>query len=107
MKQYCPHCHTEIRLRDLPHQGLFSSHRVCPACSGRFTPDPDTKCRQAFCLIIALIALVSTLLLYFDDTGWLVSALASYVALGLLIAWGNRKMFLVPYQGKRNKRDAP
>lgn len=105
--QRCPHCHTEVRLRDLPHQGLFSSDRVCPTCGDRFTPDPDTKCRQALCLVLALIALAFTLLLYYDDTAWLLPALASYVALGLWMAWGNWKMFLVPTKNKRNKNDAP
>lgn len=97
----CPHCQIEIRVRELPHPGLFSNFRVCPGCGGRFTVDTDTRIRQAICLPIALISLAFTILLYFRGTDWLAPSLASYVALGLLIYWGNRQLFFVPYKPDR------
>jgi ribosomal protein S27AE len=96
--QTCPHCSTEIILRELPHQGLFENFRICPKCGGSFTADSDTKLRQAMFIIIALVSLAFTVFLYFGSGKWLVPALASYVVLGLLVFWGNRKMFLVPYK---------
>lgn len=99
----CPHCDTEIIVRELPHQGLFKSDRVCPECAGRFTADTDTKYRQAFFLVILLISLVFTLFLYYEDKGWLIPALTSYIALGLLLFRGNRKVFFVPYKKGHKK----
>jgi uncharacterized protein (DUF983 family) len=101
--QRCPHCRTEVIVRELPHQGFFKSYRVCDKCGGSFTADADTKYRQALFIVIALISLAFTLFLYYEDTGWLVPALTSYVALGLLTYWGNKKMFFVPYN-KDQKR---
>ncbi len=94
--QRCPHCSTEIQIRKLPHPGLLQNYRVCPGCGGRFTVDSDTKYRQAVFIVVAMISLVFTLLLYFDDPAWLSPALASYVVLGLLLYWGNKKVFFVP-----------
>ena len=93
----CPHCQTVVIMKELPHQSVFASFRACPECEGLFTPDTDTKIRQALCILVALIALVYTLCLYFDTNGWLVPAISSYVALGVLIYRGNKKMYLVPY----------
>ena len=92
----CPHCGLEVRVRELRHQGLFKSFRTCPDCGGSFTVDTDTKYRQAACIFIAVISLAFTILLYFRDTEWLIPALVSYAILGLLIYWGNRKLFFVP-----------
>jgi len=89
-------------MRELPHPGLFANFRICPACSGSFTADPDTKLRQALFLIVALVSCVFTVSLYFGSNKWLIPALASYVVAGLLLYWGNKKMFLVPY--KKDKR---
>ncbi|PLX82173.1 MAG: hypothetical protein C0616_02805 [Desulfuromonas sp.] len=96
----CPHCGSVIVLKELPHRGVFDSCRTCPQCGGSFTVDKDTKVRQALFIVVALISLVFTVLLYFGDRGWLFLALGSYVALGGLIWWGNRKVYLVPCQKK-------
>lgn len=103
--QTCPHCNIEIRVRELPHQGLFETFRVCPNCEGRFTVDTDTKYRQATCILIAVISLVFTILLYFRVSEWMIPALLSYVVLGLFIYWGNRKLFFVPYEKDQNRTD--
>ena len=92
----CPHCSLEIRVRELRHQGLFKNFRICPNCGGRFTVDTDTKHRQAAFIVIAVISLALTLLLYDRDAKWLIPALVSYVVLGLLIYWGNKRVFFVP-----------
>lgn len=47
---------------------------------------------------MALVSLVFTVFLYFDGTAWLLPALVSYGVLGLLLYWGNRKVFFVPYR---------
>ena len=47
--------------------------------------------------------MVFTLLLYYENVDWLIPALASYVALGLILYWGNKKVFFVPYEKDRNK----
>ena len=101
--QRCPHCRTEIILRELPHQGLFRSDRVCPQCNGNFTVDTDTKRRQALFIITLLISLFFTLLLYYNVTRWLILARTSYLALGLLLYWSNKKVFLVPYNNAQDK----
>ena len=88
----------DIRVREIPHQGLFKSFRICPNCERSFRVDIDTKCRQAACLVIAVISLAFTILLYFLGSEWLTPTLVSYVALGLLIYWGNRQLFFVPYK---------
>ena len=98
----CPHCSLEIRLRELQYQGLFKNFRICPNCRGSFTVDTDTKYRQAIFIFIALISLVFTILLYFQGSDWLFPALISYVILGLLIYWGNKQLYLVPYQKNQN-----
>lgn len=83
-------------LNALPYQGLLANFRVCPECGGTFTADPDTKIRQGLFIVVALLSLVFTVFLYFNSSGWLVPSLSSYLALGLLIYWGNIKMYLVP-----------
>jgi hypothetical protein len=105
--QQCPHCSAEIRVRELPHPGLLQDYRICPKCGGSFTADADTKYRQALFIVVALISLVFTLFLYFEDTaGWLIPALSSYIVLGLLLYWGNKKVFFVPYnKGKYPAND--
>lgn len=103
--QTCPHCNIEILVRELRHQGLFNNFRICPDCGGRFTVDTKTKQRQAAFIVIAIISLVFTLLLYYQDSKWLTPALVSYVVLGLLIYWGNKKVFFVAYNEDRNKTD--
>ena len=94
----CPHCNIEIRIRELPHQGLFYSFKVCPDCGGSFTVDTYTKYRQAAFIFVLFISLGFTLLLYFRGTGWMIPALVSYVVLALIIYWGNRQLFFVPYE---------
>jgi hypothetical protein len=102
----CPHCNIEIRVRELPHQGLFKSFRICPSCGESFTVDADTKFRQAALIIIAVISLAFTILLYFRGSEWMISALVSYVVLGILVYWGNRQLFFVPYEeGKKSTND--
>ncbi len=96
----CPHCSHEIRIKELPHQGYFKSFRICPNCEGRFTVDTDTKYRQAICIFLAIVSLAITMLLYFDGTRWLVSAIFSYVILGLIVYWGNKRLYFVPYKNK-------
>jgi uncharacterized protein (DUF983 family) len=102
--QKCPHCRTEIILRELPHQGFLKSNRLCPQCGGSFTVDKDTKYRQAFFIVILLISLVFTLFLYFDETDWLLPALLSYFAVGILLYRANKKVFLVPYNKDQNEK---
>ena len=100
--QICPHCSIKIRIKKLHYQGLFNSFRMCPDCGGKFTVDTDTKYRQTACIVISLISLVFTILLYNGNSKWLIPALVSYVVLGLLIYWGNKKVFFVPYQKGKN-----
>lgn len=93
-------------MRELPHQGLFKNFRICPNCKGSFTPDINTKYRQAKFIFILIISLVISLLLYLDGTRWLIPAFFSYVILGIILYWGNKRMFLVPYpNGRENNND--
>jgi len=94
----CPHCKTEIIIKELPHQGLFDSNRICPECCGSFTVDADTKQRQYYLIIIILISLIFTLFLYFDGNDWLVPAIISYIVFTALLYWGNKKLYYVPYK---------
>ena len=96
--QTCPHCNIEIRVKELPHQGLFKSFRICPNCGGCFTADTKTKHRQAISIFIAVVSLILTLLLYFQGSEWMIPAIVSYVILGIIIYWGNKHVFFVPYQ---------
>lgn len=98
----CPHCKHEIRINELPHQGFFDSFRICPECGGSFTADSDTKYRQAIAIFIAIISLLLTIMLYLDSTEWLLPAIVSYAALGLLIYRGNKCIFFVPYNNGKN-----
>jgi len=105
--QRCPHCSEEIRIRELPHPDLVRNYRICPHCGGSFTVDPDSKRRQAVFLVITLISLVVTLLLYFAGTAWLIPAVISYILAGAVLYWGNRKVYLVPYnKGQKSDSDA-
>jgi hypothetical protein len=40
------------------------------------------------------------MLLYFRGSHWLIPALASYIILGVLIYWGNKRVLLVPYKDR-------
>ena len=100
--QTCPDCNIEIRVRELRHQGLLKNFRICPNCGGSFTADTDTKYRQAICIFIAIISLAITMLLYFEGKEWLIPAIFSYVILGLIIYWGNKRIFFVPYKNDQN-----
>ena len=104
----CPHCHNDIVVRELPHPGLFANYRICPNCEGRFTVDHRTKRNQAVALVIALACLALTILLYSRGSEWLVPALISYVALSVLIYWGNKHVRFVAYgeaDSDRQERD--
>ena len=105
--QICPYCKCEIRLNELPHQGLFSSFRICPQCGEKFTVDGKTKVRQAFFIIIALISLTFTGFMYFKGQEWLMPSISSYIILGVLVYWGNKKLFLVPYGKNRTTNNEP
>lgn len=94
----CPHCGNEIRVRELPHQGWFENFRICPDCGGAFTVDTKTRRRQAFCLVLAVIALILTLMLHFEGASWLLPAVVSYAVLGLGIYLGNRRVRFVTYR---------
>ncbi len=76
---------------------MWANFRVCPDCGGRFTVDADTKRRQAVAICVAIISLALTILLYFRGAQWLIPALVSYAVLGLIIYYGNRRVFLVPF----------
>ncbi len=94
----CPHCAHSIVLNELPHPSLFANYRVCPSCQELFTIDKDTKYRQVFSLVVALVSLIFTLLLYFEGNEWLIQAIISYIILGLIVYRGNKQLYLVPYQ---------
>ena len=104
--QRCPHCNIDICIRELKYQGFFKGFRICPNCKGCFTVDPKTQYRQAVFIIIAIISLVLTILLYFKGSKWLIPALVSYVILAILIYWGNKKVFFVPYDKDQNSTNA-
>jgi predicted RNA-binding Zn-ribbon protein involved in translation (DUF1610 family) len=91
----CPHCNDAIIMRQLRHQGLFATHRICPHCGKAFTVDRDTRRRQAVCLAVALFSLVFSILLYTGIGAWLLPALLSYVVLAILIYHGNQRVRLV------------
>jgi hypothetical protein len=101
----CPHCHKGVVMRELRHPGLFANYRRCPHCGCCFTVDPDTRWRQALCIVIAFISLLFTTMLYLDDSSWLSPALLSYAALAILIYHGNKKVFLVPWSRDENRDD--
>lgn len=101
----CPHCDIEICIRELRHQGVLKNYRICPNCRERFTVDIDTKYRQAFCIFIAVISLVFTILLYERNFEWLIPSLVSYVVLGWIIYWGNTKVFFVSYKKGWSQRN--
>ncbi len=94
----CPHCGSDVAVRKLVHQGLFASYRTCPDCGGHFTVDAKTRQRQAVALVVALAALVLTLLLNFQGVKWLGPAVVVYTVLGALVYWGNKRVRFVPVQ---------
>lgn len=100
--QRCPHCNIEIRVRELPHQGIWKNFRICPGCGGYFTVDTKTKYRQAIFLLIAVVSLILTLLMYYQGSEWMIPAIVSYIILGIVIYWGNKHVFFVPYQEDRD-----
>ena len=100
----CPHCGIEIKLREVPHQGLFKSQRTCPGCNGNFIPDADTRRRQYVFMVLMLVSLILTLLLYYAGTQWLLPAVLSYAAVGYSIYRGSIKMTLVPYERDSDAR---
>jgi hypothetical protein len=101
----CPHCHSEIHLRELPYQGFFESFRECPNCGGNFIADPDTKRRQAILLVLLFLLLAMSLLLYFRGTTWLIPTIVIFAILGFIFYRGNKLMFLVPYQKGQTTTD--
>jgi uncharacterized protein (DUF983 family) len=101
----CPHCHKGVVMRELRYPGWFANYRRCPHCGDCFAVDPDTKWRQTWCIVIAFISLLFTIMLYFDDSGWLSPALVSYAVLAILIYRGNKKVFLVPWSSDENRDD--
>ncbi|UCD70027.1 MAG: hypothetical protein JSW48_08345 [Betaproteobacteria bacterium] len=68
--------------------------------------DAGTRYRQAAFLVIAVVSLIMTLLLYVRGTVWLISALVSYIVLGLLIYWGNKRLHLVPFEQRQKPADS-
>ena len=69
-------------------------------------PDIKTRYRQAIFIFIAIVSLVLTVLLYFQGTEWLIPAMISYLILALLIYWGNKHIFLVPYVDQKSTNDS-
>lgn len=92
-------------MRELRHPGWFANYRRCSHCGDCFTADPDTKWRQALCIVIAFISLLFTITLYYDDSGWLSPALFRYAVLAILIYHGSKRLFLLPWSTGEN-RDA-
>jgi hypothetical protein len=99
----CPHCEDAIDLRTLRHQGLFTSHRICPTCEAAFDVDPQTKKRQAAFILLAIISLILTIFMYFDFRQWAPFAIPSYLILGVLIYFANRKVYLVRYEPTKSE----
>lgn len=91
-------------MNELPHPGFFKDFRICPNCNSSFTADTETKNLQKISTVILVVSLVATILLYFVGTEWLILAITSYVILGLVVYWGSKRMYLVPYQ-KGSKTD--
>ena len=102
--QRCPHCNIDTNIRKLPHQGLFKVFRICPNCGGYFTVDAKTKNRQAVFIFILLISTVFTVLMYSRGMEWLIPSLFSYIILGILMYWGNKQLFFVPYEKDKDLR---
>lgn len=84
---------------------MLVSYRICPACNQAFEVDPKTKRRQAVFIVLALVSLVLTVLMYVDDTKWLPYALLSYVLLGAVIYYGNKRVFFVKSAGAKGKAE--
>ena len=103
----CPHCKQVIEGKDLQAQISFKRYRTCPSCAQPFTVDVSTKYRQVIGLLIALISLTLTLGLFYRGTDWLIPAIISYIILGLLIYWGNKRVIFVPYDKDRNASKDP
>ena len=101
----CPHCNKSVDLRTIKHQGMLAPHRICPTCNHPFEVDPKTKRRQAAFIVLALLSLVLTALMYADVRKWLPFAVPSYLLLGALVYYGNRRVYFVKSEraiGKSN-----
>lgn len=81
---------------------MFSSHRICPTCEGAFEVDPQTKKRQAAFIALAMPSLILTILMYFEFRQWAPFAVFSYLVLGVLIYFANRKVYLVKVEPTRS-----
>ena len=101
----CPHCNEPVELRQLQHQDLFSSHRICPACDGAFDVDSDTKRRQGIFIIVAVVSFVLTLLMFSNFLPWAPFAVVSYAILGVGIHRANKKVRLVKYPAASDEAD--
>jgi CXXC-20-CXXC protein len=93
----CPHCGNPVELRELKHQGMLASYRVCPHCGEKFEVDRHTKRRQAVFIVLAMVSLIFTVLMYFNVHEWAAFAISTYVVLGALIYFANKKVYLVKY----------
>ena len=82
----------------LSRQSPFNAFRECASCGQRFTVDSATKRRQIVGVLIAIIALLLTLSLFFIGTRWLIPAIVSYLVLGGWVAWSNQRVSFIPYQ---------
>lgn len=101
----CPHCHTPIDLRKVKHEGLFVSYRICPACHQAFEVDAKTKRLQVVTILLALISLVLTVLMYIDVEKWLPYAVPSYLLIGIIVYYGNKRVFFVKSGAARRERN--
>ena len=101
----CPYCNVEIRLNELPHQGLFKSFRICPQCGKIFEVDKHTKTRQSIFIVVLFFSLAFTVLLYYGNRNWLIPALVSYLIVGVIVYLGNKRLFLVPYKNDGTPTD--
>ena len=97
----CPNCKLEICIRKIAHPGLFKNYRIYPNCGEKLTPVRDARYLQAFAITIALSSTTMTILLYFGDNDWLFLAIVSYVNLGFIIYWCNKRIYLVPCKEQR------
>jgi len=91
----CPHCSTSIDLRQVRHEGWFTTRRMCPSCKLAFDLDASTKVRQGLFLASAILALTFTVLAWLYGSAWGGWAAASYVLAGALLYYGNRKIYLI------------
>ncbi len=98
----CPFCAGRFHVRALPHQSWWKNYRICPHCGGSITVDRDTKIRQYLFLLLTTISLVFTVMLYFESDAWLIPALASYLAMGVVLYRGTKQVRFVPCEQDKN-----